>query len=230
MGIKLGQDLIDVLRGKIGNTINNGDNNVINLISNKNIKAIIINGNNNSVISSSKNINVTINIYGNNNRILIEDNVTLNGDSINIGTPDSPSEYCIVKIGRCTSSNGIFIRLLENNSELNIGESCLFSTGINIFCSDTHSILNSKNGLINQGKKIIIGNRVWCGMDVKIGKNVEISDDTIIGWGSVVTKSFSQTNIIIARNPAKVIKDNVHWDVNRPQFFLNKQEQTELRA
>ena len=208
MGIKLGQDLIDVLRGKIGNTINNGDNNVINLISNKNIKAIIINGNNNSVISSSKNINVTI----------------------NIGTPDSPSEYCIVKIGRCTSSNGIFIRLLENNSELNIGESCLFSTGINIFCSDTHSILNSKNGLINQGKKIIIGNRVWCGMDVKIGKNVEISDDTIIGWGSVVTKSFSQTNIIIAGNPAKVIKDNVHWDVNRPQFFLNKQEQTELRA
>jgi len=46
-------------------------------------------------------------------------------------------------------------------------------------------------------------------MDVKINKNTKISDDSIVGWGSIVTKKFEDKNIIIAGTPAKIVKRNI---------------------
>lgn len=223
MKIKIIQDLIDKARGTRSRKkiVKNGNNNLVDLVSDKNIKTIRINGNNNSIISKSADINLTIIICGEDNIIEIEDNVTLCDDYIYIGTSDAPVQNCTIKIGRDTSSNGMTIRLGENDSKVSIGENCLFSSGINLWCTDTHSIFDSKNELINKGKFIKIGNHVWCGMDVKIGKNLEIQNDTIIGWGSVVTKTFDQQNIIIAGNPARIVKENISWDSKRPQYFLS---------
>lgn len=46
----------------------------------------------------------------------------------------------------------------------------------------------------------------------KIGKNVKISDNSIVGWGSIVTRKFDEPNVIIAGIPAKVVKRGVNWD------------------
>lgn len=46
----------------------------------------------------------------------------------------------------------------------------------------------------------------------KIGKNVRIGRDNIIGWGSIVTKSFEGSNQLLVGTPAKVIKNDVQWD------------------
>ena len=58
---------------------------------------------------------------------------------------------------------------------------------------------------------IIIGDRVWIGTQATILKNAQIANDTIIGARSVVTKKFDKSNIAIAGNPAKIIKENVAW-------------------
>ena len=55
-------------------------------------------------------------------------------------------------------------------------------------------------------KEIIIGAQCWIGMNSVILPGVELGDKTIVGAGSVVTKSFKDGNCIIAGNPARMIR------------------------
>jgi acetyltransferase-like isoleucine patch superfamily enzyme len=53
---------------------------------------------------------------------------------------------------------------------------------------------------------IIIGSYCWIGMGAIILPEVEIGDFTIVGAGSIVTKSFTDGYCVIAGNPAKIIR------------------------
>jgi acetyltransferase-like isoleucine patch superfamily enzyme len=57
------------------------------------------------------------------------------------------------------------------------------------------------------GKPLIIGKYCWIGMGVVILPEVELGDFTIVGAGSIVTKSFPNGYCVIAGNPAKIIKE-----------------------
>ena len=60
--------------------------------------------------------------------------------------------------------------------------------------------------------RVDIGNHVWVGKDVKIGKNARISDHRILGWGSIVSKEFDEPHVILAGMPAKIVKRGINWD------------------
>lgn len=57
-----------------------------------------------------------------------------------------------------------------------------------------------------EGKDVIIGEKCWIGMNCMILPGVKLGNNTIVGAGSIVTKSFEQGNCIIVGNPAKIIK------------------------
>lgn len=57
-----------------------------------------------------------------------------------------------------------------------------------------------------QGKDIIIGKKCWIGMNSVILPGVILGEHTIVGAGSIVTKSFPEGNCVIAGNPAKLIR------------------------
>ena len=59
---------------------------------------------------------------------------------------------------------------------------------------------------INAIGNIKFGDNVWLTMNVIVLPGVEIGSNTIIGAGSVVTKSIP-ANVIAAGNPAKVIRE-----------------------
>lgn len=57
-----------------------------------------------------------------------------------------------------------------------------------------------------KGEDIVIGENCWIGMNSVILPGVTLGSHTIVGAGSVVTKSFPEGNCVIAGVPAKVIK------------------------
>lgn len=163
---------------------------------------------------------VKIVFWGNNNKIILDDNVYLNNAKIIIGFPNCRVENCVIKIGLNSSFNSLYLQIGENNNVVNIGKNCMFSYGIDINSTDHHSIFDENNNLINMGKRITIGDNVWVCKDVKIMKNTNIPSGCVIAQGSIVTKKFEKENCVIAGNPAKVVKQNIHWDRIRPNNWI----------
>lgn len=98
----------------------------------------------------------------------------------------------------------------------------MFSSGITLINSDTHPIYNFETmEICNKAKhNINIGNHVWIGHGVTVMKNVSIPDDCIIGWNSVVTKSFNEPHCAIGGNPARIIKRGITWDKCDENLFI----------
>ncbi len=94
-----------------------------------------------------------------------------------------------------------------NAGTIKIGCYCMIAS--NVFISSENHGMNPENGTyISQPllvKDVLIGNNVWLGEKVMIMPGVQLGDNVIVGGGSIVTNSFPD-NVIIAGNPAKIIK------------------------
>lgn len=75
----------------------------------------------------------------------------------------------------------------------------------------THGSLNTKTG---KDLSVSIGDDVYVSSGVLIAPGVSIASVNVIGLGSVVSASLLKDRSIIAGNPAKVIKQNIDWQVN----------------
>ena len=97
----------------------------------------------------------------------------------------------------------------------------MLSYDIHIWTNDGHAIYEEKTKKLLNGKKstVKIGKHCWIGNQVVLTKNAKISDNSIVGVGSIVTKSFEKPNVIIAGNPAKIIKEGVNWDGCPPNEY-----------
>lgn len=71
-------------------------------------------------------------------------------------------------------------------------------------------ILSANHDLYDQNlynvKKVVVGDYSWIGMNSVVLPGVVLGTRTIVGAGSVVTKSFPEGFCVIAGNPAKLIK------------------------
>ncbi len=72
-----------------------------------------------------------------------------------------------------------------------------------IIISANHELHDTR---IHIKKRVIIGKYSWIGGNSSIMPGVELGDFTIVGAGSVVTKSFPEGHCVIGGNPAKIIK------------------------
>ena len=103
---------------------------------------------------------------------------------------------------------------LGQNSRLSgpitIGKYVMMGPNINIMAV-THDVSDLSKPLIDHSNpslenEVIISDNVWIGASVIILPGVNIGENSIIGAGSVVTKSFPK-NSIIGGVPAKLIKE-----------------------
>ncbi len=171
---------------------------------------------------------LNIYVFGNNNSINlgkllfpVNESIGLTGLMINVGNPPEDTidpgvnryaNNCKIDIGDNTIFCGVRLFLQDSNTSISIGNDCMFSWGIDVWCTDVHTVTDLEGNPLNFSESIEIGNHVWVGKDVKISKNTKISADSIVGWGSIVTKKFDETNVVIAGNPAKIVKRNINWN------------------
>lgn len=154
---------------------------------------------------------------GNRNKVHIKGNVNINGsvECIFDPQPNMLTDGCLIEIGENTIFNG-FCQLLcaEKNTNIYIGNSCLFAARIYMRTGDGHTIYDlSTRKKVNCGADIMIGNHVWICSGVKILKGSNVSKDSIVGSDSLVNKKFLDGNVVIAGNPAKIVRTNVNWDI-----------------
>jgi len=112
-----------------------------------------------------------------------------------------------VKIGKnvwlsFATSGGCYI---QGDNGIEIGDNTIFAPGIKII-SANHDSKNISQWVKQEPVKI--GKKCWIGANAVILPGVELGDNVIVGAGAVVTKSFPE-NVVIAGNPAKVIKENI---------------------
>lgn len=76
--------------------------------------------------------------------------------------------------------------------------------------------------------KIIVGNNCFIGERATLLYGVELADNIIVAAGSVVTKSFTESNIIIGGNPAKKISTWEQFREKSKDFAQNCADVSEL--
>lgn len=91
---------------------------------------------------------------------------------------------------------------LQGNGGIYIGNYVHFASNIGII-SGNHDL---NNQMEHVHKEVRIDDYCWLGMNAVILPGVHLGKRTIVGAGSVVTKSFQEGFCVIAGNPAKVIK------------------------
>ncbi|TDR34869.1 acyltransferase [Aquamicrobium defluvii] len=93
---------------------------------------------------------------------------------------------------------------LQNFSgTIKLGHGCYIGPNVGIITSN-HDPLDLDNHL--PPKDVEIGEKCWIGMNSVLLPGVVLGPKTIVGAGSVVTKSFPEGKCIIAGNPARKIK------------------------
>lgn len=102
---------------------------------------------------------------------------------------------------------------IDCQTEIRFGDGCLVSWENLFIDGDHHNIYDAEGKLTNPARSISIGSHVWIGCRCLILKGVAIADNCIVAAGSVVNGSYSNTNCIIAGNPARTVKENISWQI-----------------
>ncbi|HFI0680217.1 TPA: acyltransferase [Streptococcus suis] len=135
--------------------------------------------------------------------------------------------------GRASMASGISIRI--DNGEVIIGKNFFCNKNCNISCmssimigdnsllgwnvvirdSDGHPIsdINNSEVQINLPTGVFIGEHVWIASHVTLLKGSLISSNSVVGYNSCITRQFLQKNCIIAGYPAKIIRENISWEI-----------------
>ena len=91
------------------------------------------------------------------------------------------------------------------------GNDCLISWDCLIMDTDMHEIFDKSGNQINQSKPIIIGNKVWIGCRSVILKGTKISDNSVIGTNSLISKDISDKSGVFAGNPVRFLRSDIDW-------------------
>lgn len=86
---------------------------------------------------------------------------------------------------------------------IEIGDDTFIAPKVNLIT--LNHVVNPYGRSTTIAKPIKIGKRVWIGIAATILPGVTIGDNSIVGAGAVVTKDVP-ANVIVAGNPAKIIK------------------------
>jgi acetyltransferase-like isoleucine patch superfamily enzyme len=92
-------------------------------------------------------------------------------------------------------------------SGIHIKENCLIASGVTILSHDHCKRVNNQPLLAD----IYIGRNCFIAIGATLMPGITIGDEVIVGAASVVTKNVP-SNVIVAGNPAKIIRENIRMN------------------
>jgi acetyltransferase-like isoleucine patch superfamily enzyme len=100
---------------------------------------------------------------------------------------------------------------------INIGTNVRLGPGVKLI-SANHDLLDFEKHL--NVDPIVIGDNCWIGANAIILPGVSLGNHVIVGAGAVVTKSFFEDDVVVAGNPAQIVKnlDRFYGDWNHVRF------------
>lgn len=125
------------------------------------------------------------------------------------------SSYIINQPFRCDFGDNIHIGdnffanfnlTILDETDVRFGDNVMIGPNVSIFTACHPLDAEERNKLIEWAEPVIVGNNVWIGGSAVLLPGVTIGDNVVVGAGSVVTKGTYPSNVVIAGNPAKVIK------------------------
>jgi hypothetical protein len=173
---------------------------------------------------------VELDIVGNHNSVVINDGCTLSGLKIHIrgdnhkiviesgcrfvggGVLWFEDSNGVLIVGKNTTFEGVNIAITEPFSRVDIGEDCMFAYDIDIRTGDSHSILDLATlQRLNFAENVRIDSHVWVTAHCILLKGVHVREGSVVATGACVTKAFDEPNVVLAGNPAKVVKRQITW-------------------
>ena len=180
-----------------------------------------------------------ISILGNNNQIVIGENTHLMegardklGCYISIGG----SENQILVGSRCHLID-VEMFAEDRNNRIQIGDNCgvynrtalsviegtellicsngLISSDVHFRTGDSHTMLDRDGKRCNPSRSIRIGEHVWIGTRALLMKGSAVGQNSIVAASALITKAFDETNVVLAGNPARIIKTDSNWQTER---------------
>ena len=157
------------------------------------------------------------------------------GESKNARRESPRGLISIGKNGKIVVGSGLGLSqgcvLIANEACLTLGDNfrCNYSTtidcygeditfGNNVVCGwkvtvrngDGHTVLHQgRSGSIT--KKISVGDHVWICANATVLKGVNIGKDSVVAYGSILTKTVESEGILYGGIPARVLRENVNW-------------------
>ena len=117
---------------------------------------------------------------------------------------------------------------VADEGRLYIGNDCMFSSGINIWAVDGHSIIDKNKNCTNynSGHCLEIGNHIWVGENARITKNARRPHNSIIAASAVACRDYytPEGGVIIAGNPGVVVKKDINWSRIQPYDYIKNRE------
>lgn len=174
---------------------------------------------------------ISVKFYGKNNRLRIADNAKIvwlsvdfagDGGEVTILPTSQPRAglRLSLRVGygsrihigeNVGTTNQTFISAVEGAS-VDIGYDCMIATGVEIRTDDAHPIYGVRTGKrVNTTESIVIGDHVWLAKNAVVLGGVSIGSGSVIGFGSIVTRSVPN-NCIAAGVPARVVKRHIAWE------------------
>jgi len=182
---------------------------------------------------------VRIRFYGSGNTVRVGDfsqldnvEIYINGDNnvVEIGAWCHllRTEFCEedeknhISIGDGTKILGKTHFAAIESTALTVGKNCLFSGDIHFRTGDSHAVLDMRGKRINPSQDIVLGDHVWVGTKTTFLKGAQVGSDSIVGACAVVTDAHPESNCVLAGVPARVVKRDINWDINRRIAFAEE--------
>lgn len=101
--------------------------------------------------------------------------------------------------------------IISCEKKIQFARDCLIGWSNTFIDGDGHDLFDENGKLSNEPQEISVGKHSWLAAQVTYLKGAKTAANTIVGFNSTVSKEFTETNVLLAGTPARIVKQNIIW-------------------